>query len=778
MMAAEIENIFSATARSTWQFMTENGQGCYIPAYQRLYSWDRENISRLFEDALHGIRQIIARSDTISFIGTIIAIHDTKYQTVNPIYQTEVAPRVMTIIDGQQRISTIIMSNIVLHDYIRRAVNLFKGKTEIHLSWICDECTQMLVGLENTYLIDRTSGDGNYQYYPRIIRALSDVWSRKQGQAKYDSSVAKLIWEYINFTKAGNASQYKFHPVDSTGAVINDHKTVYETFRFIQRELKRICQSHYEEYDFSDLITATQQERFEGIWDFPIPDAVKSYVAEESSDRFYDDFCYLLRLLIFARYLNHRIAVTVVTARNEDDAFDMFEALNTTGEPLTAFETFRPKVTELETLSRYEHSPSYECMMQIEDYLNRYHKADDRQRATSEMLVSFALFETGHRLQKKLNAQRRYLRDEFDKLSNLNDIEKNRSFVQSLASVASFLRYGWGAEQDTKPDFYPLKIDNEEALVGIRVLKKLNHSVTIAPLSRFYQHALETEQEADRIKRIEDFVRAIKATVAFSVLWRSAMGGTRNIDKHYREIMHSGVNSENESIPPMARRPNGRLGVVSLANYKRALQLVLRDEGKIKNREDWVDQISKNAIYQHSQPLARFLVFCASDDAIPDELEKGLLTRGRQGINSLLTLSQWNDESYFTVEHIAPQSNGTGWGSDIYEEQQTIHTLGNLILLPKEENNIIGNRSWQHKKLMYRLLSAETEAEFEDLKTELKSFGLTLSKTANEVMQNAKYLGFCKSVTLYDGDWSRNIIEKRTRCFAELAWDRLKTWLF
>ena len=148
-MSIEIDRIFTATARSAWHFLTEQGQGCYIPAYQRPYAWDEENISRLFEDVLHGIQQIAQRPNTISFLGTIIAIHDTRYQTVDPIYQSEVAPRVMIIIDGQQRICTAVMLNIALHDYIRRTVSKFKGKGEPHLFWIHEECTQLLADLRS-----------------------------------------------------------------------------------------------------------------------------------------------------------------------------------------------------------------------------------------------------------------------------------------------------------------------------------------------------------------------------------------------------------------------------------------------------------------------------------------------------------------------------------------------------------------------------------------------------------------------------------------------------
>ena len=453
-MPTDIESIFSATAKSTWYFLIENGQGCYIPAYQRPYAWDRDNISRLFEDVLYGIQQIVNRPNTIRFLGTIIAIHDTHYRTVDPIYRTEVAPRVMTIIDGQQRICTAIMSNIALHDCIRRVAARFESRTEPHLFWIREECTQLSADLRNTYMIDRASGDGNYRYYPRVIRAYLDTWSRRQAQAKYESPIAKLIWKYIDFAEAGNRAKFKFKPIDRFGNLIPRDRMVYDAFGFVQREIPKICGSNPDHYRFPDLITATQETDFaEGIWGFPLPDHVKTFIAENSTDSSYNQFCYLLRLIIFARYLNHRVAITIVTASNEDDAFDMFEALNTTGEPLTAMETFKPKVIERETIDRYQHSPSYEYISQIEGYLDRYRKADGKQRATSEMLVPFALAETGHKLQKKLNVQRRYLRDEFDKLSTRDDIGKNRDFVRSVAQIATFMRYGWDVERGETPHF-------------------------------------------------------------------------------------------------------------------------------------------------------------------------------------------------------------------------------------------------------------------------------------------------------------------------------------
>ena len=126
----------------------------------------------------------------------------------------------------------------------------------------------------------------------------------------------------------------------------------------------------------------------------------------------------------------------------------------------------------------------------------------------------------------------------------------------------------------------------------------------------------------------------------------------------------------------------------------------------------------------------------------------------------------------------APQSPRSGWESDIYLESTTIHTLGNLILLPRKENNVVGGRSWKHKKLMYKLLSSETQDEFNVIQDKLQLAGLTLSKTAEVVLRNSKYLGMCKSVGAYADPWSVEIIKKRTERFAELAWKRLEPWLY
>ena len=768
---------FITTTKSLRGFLIESGQGCYIPAYQRLYAWDDKNISRLLEDVLHGIREIFHRSDAITFIGTIIAIHNVTYETVKPLYKQELPSRVITIIDGQQRICTAVMANIVFHNYIRGAVEELRGKTEPPFLWVGDKCRQLLKDLKKTYVIEQDSGQGNCRYYPRVIRAYLDAWSRKQNQAEYESPIAKLIWEYINFAELGNFDQFKFNPVDSIGNIIDRYNMIYEGFCYIQREVMQICRViPNNRYNFPDFVAAAQNSNFpEEVLGFPLPEDVRKYFTEEKEDSHYIRFCHLFRLMILAHYLNNRVVIASVTASNENGAFNMFEGLNTTAEPLTAFETFKPEVVKLETLSGYENSPSKRYITEIESYLDQYRKAKEKQHATSEMLISFALAETGEKLEGNLNSQRLYLRNEFDQLSS--NIDERRAFVKSIANISSFMKYGWNIREDPNSIFYPLEIGDEEALVGFEALRKLKHSITIAPLARFYQQALDASATI-RKHRTDEFIAAIKATVAFSFLWRGAKGGTDRIDSHYRNIMRVGINIQGETTLPLARRPIESESSLSVTNYKRALQLILEHKGRISTRGEWVERVSLVGVYDRSVPVARFLLFCASDDTIPDNSNKGLIKRGRRGCNPMLKLSRWNDSVYFSIEHIAPRSQNAGWQSNIYKEDQTVHTLGNLIFLPHEENNIIDDKSWKHKRLMYALLAADTQNEFDFMKTKLAAEGLTLSKKAVEVLSKSQYLGICKSVALLNKPWSLNIIQKRTQRLAELAWDRLYPWLF
>ena len=752
-MYPEIDKIFTPNAQSIWEFMVENGQGCYIPAYQRPYSWDEKNISRLFEDVLRGIRQISSRPDTINFIGTIIAIHDTEYQTIEPIYHTRLPQRVMTIIDGQQRICTILISNIVMHDYIRRTVKRLDRKTGTHFDWIREKCTNLLADLRNTYLIDRINRDHNYRYYPRIIRAYSDAWSYRQNEAKYDSPIAKLIWKYIDFTESGSTSQFKLDLGSN-----NHNKTVDKAFCFIRKEIKRICQSRPEEYDFPPV-----QRPFVGIQDVPFPDVVKKYIEEISDDQHYQSFCHLLRFLIFARYLNHYTATTVVTAKNEDDAFDIFEALNTTGEPLTAIETFKPRVISFErengntNFSRSESAIQFERLEANLNYI--YPETDKRQRETKELLVTFALYLKGDKLPLNLTSQRNYLRSKFEEAANSN---LKRRIVRLLADIAEFRQTYWNRDFIQTLDSIHPNDTSDWLKLCCTFISDMKTSLAIPIMARYW-----AQYKQDKIE--DTFTEVVKALTAFLVLRRSVTGNTGRIDSDFRKMMETlciGLDDSNSilSLDELQETLKGYLAASRIG---------------VENKETWVSQVCEVPLADHSRPLCRFLLFAASHNARTDQENPGLLKREnviRSDELAFLNYSKWQDDKYATVEHVAPVSKSSGWNEKIYKESDTLHTIGNIILLPQKENSSVGNAPWAKKKIFYRALVAKTEPERNSQFEQAKKDGLTFKKQTQDLLNKQGRLDMLDPIAEVS-DWTESIIQKRTKNILELAWDVIAPWL-
>src|SRR5690606_2212114 len=102
--------------------------------------------------------------------------------------------------------------------------------------------------------------------------------------------------------------------------------------------------------------------------------------------------------------------------------------------------------------------------------------------------------ETGTKLSKRLSDQRRYLRDEYERLSSLDD---KRGFSERFAQLADFLRYSWNAEDRKGLSCAPLEPTNkaafEDAEVAFDALVDINHQIVIAPLLRFYSEAIFEE---------------------------------------------------------------------------------------------------------------------------------------------------------------------------------------------------------------------------------------------------------------------------------------------
>jgi uncharacterized protein with ParB-like and HNH nuclease domain len=755
----EIKDVFGAYPKSVWEFMCENGQGFYIPAYQRHYSWDKSKIERLIDDACHGFTLLLENEDAITFLGTIIAIHDTTLSTVSPIAKGEVPSRVMTIIDGQQRLTTLFVLNTVMHEEIRTRSNKLKREEHEAVTWLKEECMKVSGRLAKTYEENKDYGDADFQYYPRMIRAYDDSWSRKRTQAHYRSPVGCYLHSYGKYGRSDMKSAFKHDPTDDP-----KHKFLNDSRKIIQSLIRKIAKFDVE-LSFPEYESIIESKNLQNtLIHSEFPDFVLKYLSLDGQD----DYKELLRLVLFANFMLDRVALTIVTARNEDYAFDMFESLNTTGEPLTAFETFKPRVISSEGLEHFEHSDSYASILSIEKYLESFGKSDEKQDATSRLIVAFALAESGDKLSKRLSDQRRFLRDGYEKRVDDAQLYK-QNFTRHLSHAAIFIKEVWPDTKKDTPNLSSINGQTDElALLCIDFLRQFNHTITIAPLVRFFSNCRIAGNE-ERDKATNDFLAALKAITAFSVLWRSSRTSTDGIDNHYRRLMLDGYPSL--GLSPLCRCIGGNVQEpLDVAKLKKALLEILSVNGGISGKEDWVKSASRQPQYSINQHISRFLLLAAAHDSIPDVSDPGLVIAGKKGILPLLNFATWRKETLQTVEHIAPDKKSKEWADDIYEDSDLIHRLGNLTLLPLAENASISNSAWSRKRFFYKTLSASTRDELDSLMEQARLQEIKISQSAENLLSQSMYLPLVKSISTVEGEWTKELIERRSTRLAELAW--------
>lgn len=70
-----------------------------------------------------------------------------------------------------------------------------------------------------------------------------------------------------------------------------------------------------------------------------------------------------------------------------------------------------------------------------------------------------------------------------------------------------------------------------------------------------------------------------------------------------------------------------------------------------------------------------------------------------------------------------------------------------------------------------------TPDQLEPLQEQGKIQGINLAQSTSELLSKSRYLPLVKAVALVEGDWTKELIEKRSVRIAELAWDRIHAWL-
>ena len=769
------KDFFETEVGSFWDtMMVHNGNAGYkIPEYQRQYNWDEDHLKRLLVDSLNGFSRLAESTKGSSgpeytFLGSIILVRESRSE---PSFDGVS----LSVVDGQQRLTSLILTSCALFQMLKEHRSDISELRSVTADWLKMEINGQLIALQRCVLGKLESYDGSI-LFPRMIRS-GDRRGETVAQSENRSAIGIFLEQFAEFTSVGAATFEPKQPKRETPT----WDTLTSNYGYICQQLKRYLYRPEQNDLDTDDVSIVQRTAFGRA---PINELFRRreiFQDESERNRSSSELTQsptaegLVRLLLFASYLTQRVVLTRVEASNEADAFDIFDALNTTGEPLTALETCKPLIIQSENKEgTYLGSESEYYWSKMESGMaDAYSEPAQLQTEIRHLLTSFALYFDGKKLPLNLKDQRVYLRNRFQGAEKW-DQDSARNFVRSFSEFTDFRLHYWDKNTIDRMSVNQYRREDLEVLkLCLRFISDMNTALAVPILARYWVEYGEDDKDAV-------FVSATKAVTAFLVLRRSATGGTERIDSDFRSIMKQGSREGGDPLCMGPLMTNEILSVEALRKEFRAF-LKARRIG-VQDKSSWIERAKEIEFGNRApQPLCRFLLLAAAHHTRPDKSHSGLLTKENTVSGSetdFFNHRTWVDEKYATVEHIAPDAgpNG-GWKRSIYSRPATRHTIGNLILLPERENRSIGNAGWDKKKIFYRALSARTTSDRQEQIELASSQGLEFGGKTRALLESQEYLSLLDPLAKVE-NWNVKLIEERTKNILGLAWEQIKPWLY
>ena len=774
----KVNDLFKANASNPLETaMLYGGRvGFVIPEYQRQYDWSEDNITRLYFDVLNGFRRLLGSTDanSFTFLGTLIFV---KEETI----EEEFSGVSVSIVDGQQRLTTLTLFACALTEALKRAKyefheNKFSLSVDAKvMNWLDKETTDNLNTFYECAIGSQMVSPRETFPYPRIIRQ-GDIRGRNKSLSEYRSPLGIFLEGFAEYFDRNNTLEY-IPPALGSGTDVKKLIYNYQHIRGLINNLNNhdwYDDTECEQFDVKSVLLAQYRNLFVNLSnyfrDVGTRNQTVAYLANNK------EFFPLVRTILFSSYFCRCIVLTRVMTEDESAAFDIFDALNTTGTPLTALETLKPRVIHFENKFKgYKGSPSELAFDAIDYHLEQiFSNTSKKQIETKDLVVTFALYLKGEKLSKDLAAQRIFLRKGYDSTTK-NGSDSARYFVNAIANTTMFRRYYWAPKgiEELSQFHNSETVDRVQLLMSL--ISAMKTSLALPILLRYWSPDLKHNGD-------ELFVDILKAVTAFLVLRRAATGGTAGIDSDFRAIMAPGTGRGSIRKFKLCAGVDHTNPVLEPDKLKEALRLLLQHKFKTLSKESWVKMAAALPLYKHSRELVRFMILMAAHEAIPSDNIPGLWSkegvRASANINNFLNYRTWRSTYYATVEHIAPETKPKyGWDIEgFYNDNILKHSLGNLILLPSKENSAIGNDSWDKKRIFYLALTEKSyQGQIKRIE-EAKAAGINFSDQTFKLIQDGKQLSLLDPLRMVD-TWSSEVVISRSNNIARLCWDQLWPWL-
>lgn len=660
MKTEDIDNIVMSKMNTVFNFLKQEGFGLFIPNFQREYRWSEDSVTHLISDLFLKFSEYIDDQMTIKYIGSII-LHLNYYDKNEN--RSKLYTRVDAVIDGQQRLITFLILLFVLYDILEEILKTTNDNIKIN------------------------------KLFDEIKKA---CWVN-------DNELPKMYAEADSLDNTNMHSKISY--LWNNRKTTNNNNIINRNYNIIKTMIFEEFMNNVNNISYNNLLSDSRYK----YNDIKID---KNNVID------------IKIIYYFSMFLLENVTFTEVSVKKEDIIFDIFESLNTSGEPLNAFDTFKPKVIS--------YSNDYKSICRtfklIDDYLDNC-SSDKKQKNLSYFIIPFSLSYSGYKMSFHMRDQSKYLFKTFEKA-------EKKDFLNKLDKCLEFYLETWLKKKT---------LESNEATLLLKVLVDSGHKLSLSLYFIFLMRNLIND----------DY---IKAYVAFILYWRLCSSGTSQIDEEIRKIFYI---TNKESLAYI----NKNIEIISIDKFKTILCRSIR-KNIIKNKEDFIFKAKGNQIYSN-KALAKFTILISNHNTTIHN--DGELIRDSRGAE--LNIKYFD----YTLEHIAPQKKNGFWTKEIYDNIIP-NTIGNLTLLPSSINSVLGNSEWKKKSEIYELLS---EDKLEDFQTKIKQINNSkpINKNKLKLLENSDYINVLKSLPRYGDTWGVLEIEKRTKNLLSLTYDFLKNWL-
>ena len=614
--------------------------------------------------------------------------------------------RVYEIIDGQQRISTIVLILCELYnkiDFLRRDLD-DNVPAERELASLLSREIQYNWLLKG---FGRQSMTGaRYRYRPLLIRQGDELWSHDT-VPNYVSPISSYIMSAIVALESARQTGVLNWPISSFPKIRDIVECIRQYLNDVGDDALRV-EDHFDE-----------TELLEGILAGPSAISIYQYIANNPLKEPY--IRKILNHIAFVHFLLNYCAFTVITSPNEETALDMFQSLNATGVQLSAMQILKPRIVRNYREQQVSFSGDI-AEHNYEQIMGWFDDARSRNRRTKQFFLNAARIFEGKDAIANLSWQRTWIITAYNNFcSNFGTppmkIELSRSFIANLRWMKEYLENfalvsradlirqtsptaGGGAsfsamflKHDSTQQVFALSADASMMLI---FLKDVDHELAHSLLARFYISFQQATSNTDIVNSQQNFERMCLGCVAFFILWRITF-------KQYPDGSYRRLFSNHFSF---AQTP-GRLNARSVLKQMRREILLELKRQNLCNFSRWDRTFSGNLKYGKERTIIRFVLLLVSHRKTPvaNNIEKiGLIESNTHGPDCLRP-EYWINEHFQTIEHIAPQAtlenNVLYWNQQFLNASDIINSIGNLTLLSSAINPAIPEESAQ--KLSYYL---------------------------------------------------------------------------